>query len=185
MRLLADVKITVQRWCEQLGATLRHILTDLCSTLQSPQLDALSADERQQIHEQGLLLESDLKALIRELMMYEGQTEDLATLCDLPVEAGGRFRNLTQDLGCLKVQVERIQLKVQILQQVLQSLQLTSAEELLFAALSRSNEPIEMADLRQMAAELTDTDFWQALQGLHGKRRLRLHCERIAGGISS
>jgi hypothetical protein len=163
----------------QLGESLRQALADIRSTLQSPQLDALSANERQQPHEQGLQLESDIKGLSRELMAYEGQTEDLATLRDLPVENGGRFRNLTQNLGRLKIQTERIQPEVQSLQQILQSLQLTSAEELLFAAMSSGDASIEIANLRQIVTQLTDIDFWHALQGLYAKRRIRMRCERI------
>jgi hypothetical protein len=178
-QLLADVKATIQRWCGEIGRIIRQAQTDTRSTLDSPQVAALSRDERQQLQEQGIRLETELKVLSRELMDYEGRTEDHMTLRDLPIEGGGRFRGLIQDLGRLKVQTERIQPEVRSLQQTLQSLQLTPAEELLFAALSSSDVSIEIANLRSMTTALTDVDFWKALQGLHAKRRLRVHCERM------
>jgi hypothetical protein len=178
-QLLSDVKATIQRWCGQIGSTIRQAQTDIRSTMESPQVAVLSSDERQQLQDQGMRLEAEFKVLSRKLMDYEGRTEDLVTLRDLPIEGDGRFRGLTEDLGRLKIHTERIQLEVRSFQQTLQSLQLTPAEELLFAALSSSDVSIEVANLRSMTNELTAVDFWKALQGLHAKRRLRVHCERM------
>ncbi len=178
-QLLVDVKMTLQHWCGQIGETLRQAQTDIRSTLESPHIAMLSTDERQQIYEQGTQLETELKVLSRELMDYEGRTEDLTTLRDLPIEGGGRFRKLTEDLGRLRIQIERIQAGVLSLQQALQSLQLTPAEEILLAVLISADESAEVASLRSMTTGLTDADFWSALQGLHAKRRLRIYCKRV------
>lgn len=178
-RLLVDVKMTLQHWCGQMGETVRQAQTDIRSTPESPHIANLSADEQRQIYEQGIQLETELKVLSRELMGHEGQTEDLMTLRDLPVEGGGSFRKLIEDLGRLRIQIERIRGEVLSLQQALQSLQLTPAEEILFAMLSSADEPAEVASLRLMTTGLTDADFWNALQGLHAKRRLRIYCKRV------
>lgn len=177
-RLVADVKATIQRWCEQIGGTIRQTQADLRSTLQSPHMASLSIDEQQRLEAQSVQLESDIKALMLELMGYEGHTEDLVTLRDLPIEGSGRFHTLIQNLGHLRLQVEHTQPHIQTLQRALQSLQLAPDEEILLSALARSTEPMELADLRRMV-DLADAAFWQAIQGLYAKRRLRLHCERI------
>ncbi len=178
-QLLADVRSIIQRWCARAGETMRQAQTDIRACLESPLGATLTDDERQRLQGQGSRLMTELKGLSRELMDYEGRIEDPAMLRDLPVKGEGRFREFMRDLGRLRTRLEHIQQEVASLQETLQSLHLTPAEELLLAALSSSDISVEIADLRSMANGLIDVDFWNALRGLHAKRRIRIHCERL------
>ncbi len=178
-QLLADVKATIQHWCGHTGETIRRVQTDIRSTLESSHIAALTSDERQRLQEQGSRLATEIKVLSRALMDYEGRAEDLATLRDLPMEGGGRFRELVHDMGQLRTRLEHIQVKVASLQETLQALSLTPAEESLLVAISSGNVSIEIADLRSTTTGLADVDFWNALKGLHAKRRIRIYCERL------
>lgn len=178
-QLLADVKAAIQRWCRSFGDTIRQVQTDIRSTIESSSVATLTSAERQRLHEQGAQLVTELKMLGRKFMDCEGRTEDLATLRDVPSEDGGRFRELMHDLGQLRTKLEHIQREAASLQEILRSLHLTPAEENLLAALSSGDTAVEIANLRSETPTLADADFWNALQGLHAKRRIRIYCERL------
>ncbi len=177
--LLEHVKATIRRWCQQTGYIIKQTHIDIRSTLESPQVAALTSHDRQRLQEQGVQLERKLRALMQHLADQEGQTEDPTILLDFPLEGEGQFHQLAQNLGHIRKHVEQAQQEAGSLHRALQALQMTLAEERLFAAISASHTQVEVASLRSMTDELTDADFWQALQGLHAKRRLRIYCERM------
>lgn len=178
-RLLDDVTRVIQSFCDRLGRTLRQMSTDVRSNLQSPLLQAVPPEQRQQLREQSQDIEQNLTAYGRELMLYEGQIEDQDILRDLPVQEKGQFRRLLQGLAGLETKVEQLQQRTRELQGILQSFQLTPLEDQLLTALTQITTPIELYELRSMVDTMIDTEFWQALQGLYAKRRLRLQAERV------
>lgn len=178
-QLLVDVKETLQGWCVAMGTMIRQLSTDLRSTLSSPEVTMLPDEKRQRWQALGIRLQDELRRLSHDLMEYEGRTEDLAILQDLQPSGSGGFRTLLNVLSDLKTALSAVQAEVAFMQQELQALQLSPAEVQVVAALAHHATLVELTDVRVLTSELTDTDFWQALQGLHAKRRIRIYCELL------
>lgn len=179
MRLVNEVQAALRIFCTQLNGIIAKEQEAVRSTLNSPLLAALLSDEREAIIRRGRELDEGLTALIENLASDCESVEDIDTVKGFPEEGEGQFHKLLQELGQIRDRVRELHPRVESLNSVLQSLELTGPEEQLLTAFPAEPEVTEVSELRQTAKRLSDDDFWAALRGLHAKRRLRVMIEKV------
>jgi hypothetical protein len=179
MRLANEVQSTLRDVCEQLNRVIRKEQESVRSTLRSPLMSAMSSDEHESLIKHGEGLEQQLVALSRQLRSNYESLDNTELINDFPQEGEGQFHLLLQQLGQIRDQVGELHPRVESLSSVLQALELTGPEEQLIKACPSENRITEVSELRQMAKQLTEDDFWAALRGLHAKRRLRITIEPV------
>ena len=178
MRLASEVQSTLQDVCEQLDRVIGKEQESVRSTLRSPLMGAMPADERESLARRGEELEQQMTALNRQLNSALEHLDSVEVINDFPQDSEGRFRHLLQELGQIRDRLSELHPRVESLNRVLQALELTGPEEQLMRVCPSENE-VEVSELRQMAKQLTEDDFWAALRGLHAKRRLCITVESV------
>jgi len=179
MRLVSEVRSALQTSCEQLNRVIAKEQEAVHSTLRSPLLAALPSDEREALIKRGGELDEAFTGLSEQLASDREHVDNTVVINDFPEEGEGKFHQLLQELGRVRDQVSEFHPRVESLSSVLQALELTGPEEQLLKVLPAESEVTEVSELRQAATRLSEDDFWEALRGLHAKRRLRVIVEPV------
>ena len=176
-RLKANVQQLLQQEVgKRLAKTIEDEQKTIQATLQSPLLATLPPSEQANLQSQGQRLAQDLSALAMELETAAQKANKFSIISDFPDEKTGAFLELLQSLGQIRdTLITQLHPRVEELSAVLREFKLTAEEELVLAAFSNQTEPLELAGLRQRAQRLSEDSFWQAIRGLHDKRRLNIH----------
>jgi hypothetical protein len=179
-RLFDEVQHAVQSVFDRLHSTIVKEGESLQSTLQSPLLATLPDEKRKSILNTGNEIKQTLKIMNRQLESSWIELDSPGMVVqDFPKEGDGQFQKLLQQLGRVRDSITVIHPKVESLNSVLQALELSGPEDLLLRNIPSEAGAMEATELRQSIRHLGDNDFWDALRGLHAKRRLRVIIEAV------
>jgi DNA repair exonuclease SbcCD ATPase subunit len=177
-RVVIEVQSALEAVLEQLSRVITKEQESVRSTLGSPLIATLPADECQALVKQGEELDSEFVTL-KEALLSAQQRLTASAIRDFPESDEGQFPALLQELGGIRDRLGESHPSVEELSSVLQALKLTGPEEQLLSSLPTESDVREVSELRQTAKRLSEDDFWTALRGLHAKRRLRVTVEPV------
>lgn len=172
-RLVADVRVVLIDFHDQLRRAASKLLEDVRLTLQSPALSVLPPGERDQLQQDGRHLSEDLEQIVGQLMTIKQSIDD-TVIKDFPKDSEGQFAGLLSALKNLNGRLAELRQSIITLNHQLQSLELTPLQQDVFDAIQSNGTEIEIGELRQMMKHLSEPDFWSALNEIHAKRRVRV-----------
>ncbi len=179
-RLVADVQAALRESWNRLASAIRRDQDSVRSTGASSLLVALPLEQRETLSKDAQELQQLLEGLAADLQRTTQPIADASVIEDSPEAGDGRFHRLVKSLAQVKDTLGRLHVRVEALSRALQALELTDHEDHLLKAIPESSSSMEVAQLRQLARNLSEEPFWSALRGLHGKRRLRIIVEPVS-----
>lgn len=175
-RLKEDVqRVLQQKVCQGLANTIDDKQKTIRATLQSSLLLTLPPAEQANMRTQGQTLAEEFSNLTIRLNLDIQRANDLAIISDFPDEGEGAFNELLYSLGQIRdTVIAQLHPKVEGLSSILRGFKLTAEEDMALAAFPNQTESMELAGLRQQSQRLSEDGFWEALRGLHDKRRINI-----------
>lgn len=179
-RLREEVRRALdQNMVPRLRQIIEAELEAVRSPLNSPLLEMLPVKEQDELRRAGRDLKEQLKKLSSRLENVQETVRDTDAIADFPIEGQGRFQNLVKDLAVIRDSVSGLHSEVSRLSDKLRNLELTPTEDAVLQPLKSEQLQIEVSELRQTTAAITDAEFWKAIQGLQAKRRIRVLISHI------
>lgn len=175
-RLYLEVQSVLKRLHEQLTSLLQQLQEEVRSVLQNPILRTM--EEREKIEVKGKTLLKNFEQTKAQLIDIEPQLTDTSVIIDFPQTEQGSFHHLLAKFQpVIQTLTGDTRKEVAQLDKDIRNFALEKEEELVLDVLPEGGQ-IEMSDLRQKVS-LSEEELWQAVRGLHTKRRIRLPIERI------
>ncbi len=178
-RLISEAQNALDKMRERLERTVAKERESITATLSSPHIAVLPPEERANLMEQGSDLRAKYDSVVCELSDLCDQLSDTKTVRDFPTQGEGGFHRIVHALGKVVGLVQEYHPQVDALSSRLRNMELTGPEQLLCSLLTGEASELELGELRQTAQRLSEEEFWNAVRGLHAKRRLRLVAEAI------
>lgn len=157
--------------------TLKNNLRNVAS---SPALRFLEASRRSQVTDQVQDLEVQLENIydVRELIEY---AHDVKVVQDFQPPNAGAFYDLLQSIAAAQQLLQEFQQKFNTIQEPLQQLELSPAEEAIFNVISEfshNDKTIsDLIEIREKFTNLDELDFWQAVRSLWEKQMIHIYLE--------
>lgn len=178
-RLREDVRqALVQTMTPRLQKSIEAEQEAIRSPLNSPLLEMLPEKEQKTLRQKGQALDQDLKQLSDKLEVIRNDLRDTTTIADFPEEGEGKFHLLVGELGQIRDGISALHGQISELSKKLRELELTPTEERVLQGFK--GQEVDASELRQgLRASVSDNEFWNAIQGLQDKQRIRIHITRI------
>lgn len=178
-RLHAEVQMTIQeKICDQLKRTLDKGSGSVRDTLGSRLVKTLPPDAQVELQRTGNQLASALSELTQRLAGVRNEADDIKVIGDAADEDGAFNRMLTK-LSSVFKSAQELNPKVEDLNKTLQRMELSASEKMVLNALTTHTDGTDFGQLLNATRTLTEDGIWQALSGLHAKRRVRITLEPI------
>jgi hypothetical protein len=177
--LQARVSEALQEVLDRLKKLKRQQEEDIRSTQTSPVFQDLPMAERSELDAELNETAQDLEELDSVIKKIAGSIQQEKTLTDFPAKGkSGAFHELLRMLVQVRDHIIDIQKTVDKVTDRIRGLELSQEEEQLYRVLSQKDK-IDLGRVRQAASSLDDQCFWNALRGLHAKRRIRVYVNVI------
>lgn len=147
--------------------------------LATPLFRTLMQDDQERVRQDGESIIRNADSALHQLSVLLTELRDITNIQEYPTEEGGAFGRIVRTLSGLLNDVGKLAKQSKELASWLQSIALTTEEQLMLEKLDGDVETsVDLIEWRN-TVPLTDDEFWATFRNLYEKRRIRSFISRV------